>query len=200
VNPSRLPRPFSPEELRRLYVANASRPDVLAACSFLRATGLRSAEALSITADEASSWLPPRRFRRFTPPMTRIVGKGDKERVCVLSRSAVAAAHELLAFAPSAGRAGLMMPWCARSLRYVLAAAGDRAGVANVHPHRFRRQFAFDLIEAGVAIELVADMMGHRSTDTTRIYYTASISRQREALRIRERGRRRPSVGLGFGR
>lgn len=47
---------------------------------------------------------------------------------------------------------------------------GKRAGVNKVHPHRFRRHFATSLINKGVHIEQVQQLLGHADIDTTKMY------------------------------
>lgn len=47
---------------------------------------------------------------------------------------------------------------------------GLRAGVENVHPHRFRRTAATRALERGMPLEQVQKMLGHSSINTTLIY------------------------------
>ena len=44
------------------------------------------------------------------------------------------------------------------------------AGVENVHPHRFRRTLATNLIAHGMPIQEVAAILGHDKLDTTMTY------------------------------
>lgn len=44
------------------------------------------------------------------------------------------------------------------------------AGVENVHPHRFRRTLATNLIQHGMPIQEVATILGHDKLDTTLKY------------------------------
>ena len=46
---------------------------------------------------------------------------------------------------------------------------GQRVGV-KAHPHKFRRTFATNLINKGVPVEHVKEMLGHTNLDTTMIY------------------------------
>ena len=52
----------------------------------------------------------------------------------------------------------------------MLRTLGRRAGVEMVHPHRFRRTIATDLLSRGMPIEQVRDFLGHEKLDTTLIY------------------------------
>ena len=47
---------------------------------------------------------------------------------------------------------------------------GKRAGVENVHPHRFRRTCATSALNHGMPIEQVSKMLGHEQLSTTQIY------------------------------
>ena len=57
-------------------------------------------------------------------------------------------------------------------VQYMLRQLGCRAGVENVHPHRFRRAIATDLLNRGMPIEQVKEFLGHEKLDTTMIYCT----------------------------
>ncbi len=47
---------------------------------------------------------------------------------------------------------------------------GAEAGIEGLHPHRLRHAAATHALDAGAPIEDVADLLGHASTRTTRIY------------------------------
>lgn len=57
-------------------------------------------------------------------------------------------------------------------IQYMFRNLGRNAGVDNVHPHRFRRTIATDLLNKGVPIEQVKEFLGHEKLDTTMIYCT----------------------------
>ncbi len=177
----RLPKPFTPAELRALFAT--SDPVAVAAMRFLHATGMRSAEALSITSTEAETWPRPGVLRRRTHA-TRITGKGGKERVVLLNPKALASAR--LALSASAAN-GHLFGFSDRQLRRLVARAGLEAGVERAHPHRFRHTYCSEHAEAGTDIAIVADMAGHSSVNTTRLYYESSV----RARSVAERRRRR---------
>ena len=52
----------------------------------------------------------------------------------------------------------------------MLKCIAERAGVENVHPHRFRRTLATNLISRGMPIQDVAFILGHEKLDTTMQY------------------------------
>ena len=56
------------------------------------------------------------------------------------------------------------------TLNNVLHSIANRAGVANVHAHRFRRTCATMALRRGMPIEQVSRMLGHENIGTTQIY------------------------------
>jgi len=46
----------------------------------------------------------------------------------------------------------------------------ERADVNHVHPHKFRRTLATNLIKHGMPIQEVASILGHEKLDTTMGY------------------------------
>jgi site-specific recombinase XerD len=197
----RLPKALTLEEIRRLR-AEADSVE-RAALDFLLETGLRSAEFGAILAGEIPAPVPwhrrlATRIRagrgaynaKAQVAVLRIVGKGDKERAVVLSDVALRSAALLLAHPSTNGRAEYLLPWADRTLRDRFEKLGDRAGV-NLHPHRTRHTWITQLVEAGNPIETVADMAGHESVDTTRLYFLASERSKWEAMARRRRWLRR---------
>ncbi|MCI8829357.1 MAG: tyrosine-type recombinase/integrase, partial [Lachnospiraceae bacterium] len=57
-------------------------------------------------------------------------------------------------------------------IQYMLRNLGRKTGVKGVHPHRFRRTIATDLLGRGMPIEQVKEFLGHEKLDTTMIYCT----------------------------
>ena len=68
-------------------------------------------------------------------------------------------------------------------IEYILKRIGKKAGVKNVHPHRFRRTSATDLLRMGMPIEQVQELLGHTKIDTTRMYCTISKEQVRASHR-----------------
>ena len=52
-------------------------------------------------------------------------------------------------------------------VREMLRNIGKRANISNVHPHRFRRTLATNLINRGMPVQEVAKILGHEKLDTT---------------------------------
>ena len=65
-------------------------------------------------------------------------------------------------------------------VRYILNRIAKRAGVSNVHPHRFRRTFATNLARRGMKIQDIQRLLGHSNINTTLEY----VSMNDEAVRV----------------
>ena len=68
-------------------------------------------------------------------------------------------------------------------VQYTVKMIGKKMGVGNVHPHRFRRTFATDLLNRGMRIEEVMVLMGHTKIETTLIYCNIKQDNVRESYR-----------------
>lgn len=58
---------------------------------------------------------------------------------------------------------------------------GKKAGIDDVHPHRFRRTCATMALRRGMPIEMVSKMLGHEQLATTQIYLDLSEHELEEA-------------------
>ena len=105
-----------------------------------------------------------------------VFGKGHKERVVYLSNIAIKYINEYLEerqaspyeplFTTQSRNVGLTT----RAAQLILKDIGIKANVDNVHPHRFRRTMATHLMERGMPIEQIKEVLGHSRIDTTMIY------------------------------
>lgn len=60
------------------------------------------------------------------------------------------------------------------NLEAIIRKIGKRAGVEDVHPHRFRRTGATLALRQGMPITTVQKLLGHESIETTQIYLDVS--------------------------
>ncbi|MCL4849267.1 MAG: site-specific integrase [Acidobacteria bacterium] len=76
------------------------------------------------------------------------------------------------------------------SVKTAWRTACRRAGLANVHPHDLRREFASRLLETpAIGLHLVRDWLGHSNIKTTSRYLAATVPALQEAARRFEAAR-----------
>ena len=110
-----------------------------------------------------------------------VLGKGNKERVCYFSSKAQFYLERLLNFEYT-GRTMKLKDnealfvnvktgkrLLGNGIERTIRELGRRCGV-KAHPHKFRRTFATTLVNKGVPIEQIKELLGHENLDTTMIY------------------------------
>lgn len=75
-------------------------------------------------------------------------------------------------------------PITARGIHSQLTHFAERYGIdpSTAHPHAFRHRFAKNFLQKSGDISLLADLLGHESIETTRIYLTKSGAEQQVLL------------------
>lgn len=105
-----------------------------------------------------------------------VLGKGRKERIVYLNSKAQLAIKNYLEDRNDSNTAlfvSLDKPHdrlLKSGIEMIVRKIGKRAGVENVHPHRFRRTGATIALKSGMPIEKVSFLLGHESIETTQIY------------------------------
>jgi len=167
----------------------------------LYAGGLRISELVGLDLGDADLY----------DGIVRVFGKGSKERVVPLGRTARAAIGDYL----TTGRPGLAgrrsnsaLFLNARGGRLtrqgawlIVRAAGDRAGLGGrLYPHVLRHSCATHMLDHGADIRVVQELLGHASLSTTQVYTKVSPERLRAVYeaahpRARASGNRSPVGG-----
>ena len=155
--------PFSGEELERLKSACTNARDI-ALIHFLHATGCRVSEVVSVDISDVD----------FQNRELIVHGKGGKERTVYLTQVASMYLERYLKERGDESKALFVGKGSSRIQKNGIEAAvkriGERAGVDNVHPHRFRRTLATELIARGAALQDVQMILGHEDIRTTQVY------------------------------
>ena len=199
----RLPRTISLADLERLfkhvYRLKRDWPDResfgyralvrdIAVLEVLFATGARVAEVCGLSTDNVD-------LRRGN---IRILGKGGRERILQLcDQEALAALKEHRALWCEEADTGYFFRNRAgnrlaeQSVRTMLRRHAKGAGVAvHITPHMLRHSTATLLLEEGVDIRYIQQLLGHRSITTTQVYTEVGEGVQRRILSSKHPRRR----------
>lgn len=116
-----------------------------------------------------------------------VIGKGNKERIVYLTDIALLYLKRYLEKRKDSSVAlfaGKGTPRLTKGgIETLLKRIGNVAGVENVHPHRFRRTLATNLLDRGMSIQDVAVILGHADLKTTQIYCFINQSNVKNAYR-----------------
>ena len=110
------------------------------------------------------------RERQFT-----VIGKSKNPRICFITRKTEEAIAEYLSERSDNEKALFIATQNGKritsdTVRKILQNACKRSDFINIHPHTIRHSFATRLLDKEVDIRYIAELMGHESLDTTRIY------------------------------
>jgi site-specific recombinase XerD len=165
----RIKKPLADEDLEKLRRICERERD-LALIEFLYSTGVRVSELTALNRQDID----------FYGKTVIVYGKGSKERETYLT--ATSCLH-LKAYLDSRADENEALFVSTKSphermtvagVEKVLKRLGEAAGVEKVHPHRFRRTMATNVLKKGMPLEEVKELLGHTKLDTTMIYCTVS--------------------------
>ncbi len=167
-------KPYSATELEKLRKACGNARD-LALVDFLYSTGCRVSEVSKLDITDVD----------FEKMECTVIGKGNKERVVYLSDVAGMHLQEYLESRGDTSNALFAGKGSQRlgknGIEAVLKRLGRTAKVENVHPHRYHRTLATNLLDRGMNIQDVAAILGHADLKTTQIYCYISQSNVKTA-------------------
>lgn len=132
----------------------------------LATTGARVSEFLKITWEDI-----------IAGELT-IKGKGSKYRRLFFNRGLQ---KEVREYVEQTGKTGLVTGMTSRGLNAIMKDWGDKCGIdrSKMHPHAFRHFFAKMFLKSNKDVVQLADLLGHGSVDTTRIYLQKSYDEQK---------------------
>lgn len=168
--------PYTEVDIEQLKEACDCNRDK-AIVSFLLSTGCRISEVCALNRNDID----------FQTLECTVVGKGNKERpvfvddvtAMLLRRYFAERKDDSIALFAGKGTER-MTPG---GVRAMLKRVSQKASVTNVHPHRFRRTLATNLINHGMQIQEVASILGHEKLDTTMKYVYIDKTNVKNAYR-----------------
>lgn len=146
------------------------------------ACGLRVSEVCSLTLAELD----------LNERILTVTGKGDKQRIVPFykrlrtlltrylrdSRALYLKEEHGFVFVSQRGA-----PITPRAVQLILAQAGQDAGLNQpLHPHILRHSFATHLLDNGVDLRTVQELLGHSSLSTTQIYTHVTVDRLKQSV------------------
>lgn len=184
----KLPDFMYQREVNRMLELNKKRNDHLALrdqaiIELLYSTGVRVSELCSIKMLNLKL-----RNRTIT-----ILGKGNNERVVPLSEEARAAVEEYI----KESRSQLILktkqpstylflndkgePLSTRGVQYILSKIEKNLGGGlSLHPHKLRHSFATAMLDNGVDLRTIQEVLGHKNLSTTQLYTHVSTARMKD--------------------
>ena len=155
--------PFSDIEMERIRRASKGIRNK-ALIEFLYSTGCRVSEVVGLDIKHVD----------FVHNSVIVNGKGNKQREVYISDKAMYWLNEYIrsrkdknsALFIGKGQKRLQKSGIEAALRKI----GADASVEKVHPHRFRRTIATNLINKGMPVQEVQQILGHSKIDTTMLY------------------------------
>jgi integrase/recombinase XerD len=151
----------------------------------LYGAGLRISELVSLRVDDI----------RLEAGFVSVTGKGGKQRLVPVGRTAIIRVREYLSAARPTLLKGVRSPFLffARAGKPMtrqgfwkrFKAYVRRAGIIKqVTPHSFRHSFATHLLEGGADLRAIQMMLGHADISSTEIYTHVAQSRLQEVHRM----------------
>lgn len=156
-------KPFSAVELEKIKMACSNIRDT-ALVHFLYSTGCRVTEISNLNISDIN----------FETQECTVLGKGNKERTVYVSDVSMMYLKEYLSARKGSSESLFTGKGTERlgksGIEAILKRLEKKSGVPNVHPHRFRRTLATNLLDRGMSIQDVAEILGHADLKTTQIY------------------------------
>ena len=169
--PKKIPNYLSHDEIQKL-IENAKFKKHELLIKLLYSSGLRVSEAVSLKVEDIN-------FEEKTVKV--ISGKGDKQRITIISEKLLEDIKDYLGernegylFVGIDGEC----PLSTKTAQKVIPLIAKKAGLQKkVTPHVLRHSFATHLLNKGVDIRFIQELLGHENLQTTQIYTHVSVER-----------------------
>jgi integrase/recombinase XerD len=166
--PRSIPEALSQQEIKRLFECAGSNKSRLI-MKFLYATGVRVSECINlklkdIDIENRVGWVRG--------------GKGGKDRSFNIPKSLVTELYKYIQTLDEKEELlfpGKNGPLTTRNIQKIIKKAAEKANIQKkVTPHKLRHSFATHLLEKGVNLRAIQELLGHSDISTTQIYTKVS--------------------------
>ena len=171
---NKLPKVLSEQEVM-LILTHVSNLKHFLILSLLYSAGLRISELINLRIEDIDTDRQQVHIRR---------GKGRKDRYVGLSKHLLPLLQQyMMQYKPDTylfnGQNKLQ--YTASSVRKLLKRTAEKAGIKkHVHPHMLRHSYATHLLESGIDIRYIQELLGHHKPETTMIYTHVTTKQLKE--------------------
>jgi integrase/recombinase XerD len=161
----RIPAVLTKDEIKRLFAALPNKKSKLM-ISLIYACGFRVSELLNLKLNDLN-------FEEMICQVRQ--AKGKKDRVVNIPHFLLKDLRKQTAFQQESNEEYLFTgpngKLSGRNIQKIVSKATKKAGIDKpVHPHTLRHSFATHLLENGVDIRKIQELLGHADLSTTQIY------------------------------
>lgn len=179
---AKIPKFLSEDEILKLLKAAESDLRLSAMIEILYAAGLRVTELVSLP------FVAVQREGNSLRNYLIVKGKGSKERIAPLNKAAI---KKLLEYLKERKDSAWLFPGHVKgkhltrqAFHQMLKDLAIKSGLdpVRVHPHVIRHSFATHLLNSGVDLRVLQELLGHSDISTTEIYTHILDSKLRELV------------------
>lgn len=164
----KLPVYLSKEEVKKMLELAPSLKSKMVV-EMLYSSGLRVSELLSLKINDLN----------LADRTGKTLGKGNKERMFILSERVI---NHLDKYIKEYKITNFLFPgqdqqqMQSRNVQKIISNLAQKAGInKKVTPHKLRHSFATHLLNSGVNIRIIQELLGHSNLQTTQIYTHVSL-------------------------
>jgi len=149
---------MQPDEIKQ-FISSCDLPRDKAIISLLSESGLRVSELANLQSSQIN----------FQTKKINIIGKGGKARIAFFGKNTISYLQPIVKMPYIFGG---KEPISTRTVQKIIKKTSRKIGWLdkNITPHTFRHSFASNLLNNGLDIRAVQEMLGHKSISTTQIY------------------------------
>lgn len=191
----KLPKYLTEDEIEKLISVNSAEKSLIEMrnkliIEMLYSTGMRVSEICNLPLNAVVFDKTGQRQRIGKYEFITIKGKGQKERIVPLKAEVIRLLQEYVKMSAKNGQKYLFAS-CSKDghitrqmIGILLKKTAILAGInpEKVHPHIIRHSFATHLLQKGLDIREIQELLGHSSIDTTAIYAKINTATTKQVL------------------